>query len=173
MAAARCTGWSMPCWRSESARAAISAGSKERRGWNGLGSISSTETWSSSAALDASVGSRPPEFAPQQGGKAASQALRLFTVEDLHDEFGVGPGAPRDRGAYNPGRISPWLGDSLMWHVAWHHRLGRRRLVEVFSRTSSGHFIRQFQRRVVHRQHDPADFEPLCYPGPSSASPGR
>src|SRR5438128_6879809 len=86
----------MPCCRSESDREAISSGSNCRRGWNGFGSIWSTGMWSSSA-ISSEPGSKPPSSVPSNAARPRPRRL-LFTVDDLHDEFGVGPGAPGPRG---------------------------------------------------------------------------
>src|SRR3982750_1850719 len=79
----------MPCWRSESARAAISPGSKLRRGWEGFGSIWATGTCNSSA-ISSEPGSKPPSSVPSSAARPRPSRL-LFTVDDLHDQFGVGP----------------------------------------------------------------------------------
>src|SRR5947199_9914350 len=93
------TGWSIPCWRSESASAAISAGSKCRRGWNGFGSIWSTGTWTRSARSSEPPGSNPPSSRPRRASRPRPRRRLLFTVDYLHDEFGIGPGPP------GPGRV--------------------------------------------------------------------
>src|ERR1044071_8002481 len=79
----------MPCWRRESARAVIAAGSNWRRGWNGLASIWSTGMWISSAA-SRELGSKPPSSVPSRDARPRPRR-RLFTVDDLHDEFRISP----------------------------------------------------------------------------------
>src|SRR3954467_7956688 len=86
----------MPCWRSESARAAISPGSKCRRGWKGFGAIWSTGTCNSSA-ISSEPGSNPPSSVPSRAARPRPSRL-LFTVDDLHDQFGIGPRPAGPRG---------------------------------------------------------------------------
>src|SRR4051794_33224452 len=91
-------GWSIPCWRSESASAAISAASKCRRGWNGFGSIWSTARYASSLWSN-EPGSKPPSSRPSRASRPRP-SRRLFTVDDLHNKFRVRPGPPRPGGIF-------------------------------------------------------------------------
>src|SRR5581483_6075460 len=84
----------IPCCRSESARAAISAASNWRLGWNGFGSIWSTAMWSRSP-VSSELGSKPPSSRPSSASSPRpSRRLVLFTIDDLHRELRVSPGAP-------------------------------------------------------------------------------
>src|SRR5947209_2878746 len=149
-------GWSMPCWRSESASDAMSAGSNWRRGWNGLGSTWSTETWISSAP-SYDPGSNPPSSRPSRASSPRPRRRPFtLTVDDLHDEFRIGPGAScpgcvihhaaavagglADRDVPRDDRVEYGLGEILA--------------------DLPGDLVGQLEAGVEHRQHDPADLEP-------------
>src|SRR5579885_1399314 len=86
-------GWIIPCWRSDSASDPISPGSNWRRGWNGLGSTWSTGTWISSAP-SYDPGSNPPSSRPSRASSPRPRRRPLtLTVDYLHDEFRISPGA--------------------------------------------------------------------------------
>src|SRR4051812_17068303 len=150
----------MPCCRSESAKAAISAASNWRRGWNGLASIWSTGMYNRSEGSN-EPGSYPPSSRPSRASRPRpSRRLGLFTVDHLQDQFGIGPRAPR------PGTIvehalavARGLADA---DVAGDH--GPEDRLREIAPYFIGYLVGQVQRGVEHRQDDPADLEPVVVP---------
>src|SRR6516165_9728218 len=99
-------------------------------------------------------GSYPPSSRPRSASSPRPRR-RLFTFDDLHDEFGVGPGAS------GPGCV---IEDALAVagrladvDVARDHG-AEDGVVEVAAHLF-GHLARQVERGVEHGEDDPANLE--------------
>src|SRR6476661_5424811 len=119
----------------------------------------------SSSAVSREPGSNPPSSRPKSASRPRPRR-RLFTVDDLHDKFRIGPGAAGAGGVVKHAlSVAGRLADA---YVSGNQRF-EDRLIEILSDLGDD-FVSQVQTRVVHRQHNPPNLKPVvlarfCLPG--------
>src|SRR3954451_15217127 len=99
--------------------------------------------WSSSEA-SSEPGSYPPSSRPKSASSPRPRR-RLFTVDDLHDQFRVGPCTPGPRGVVE--HAEPVAGRLADPDVTRDQRL-ENRLIEILSDLASD-FVSQLRGRIV------------------------
>src|SRR5262249_37830515 len=101
-------------------------------------------------------GSYPPSSRPRSASSPRPRR-RLFTFDDLQDEFGVGPGSPRPGGVIEDAlAVARRFADV---DVARDH--GAEYCIVEKPAHLVGHLTPQVEPRVEHGEHDPANFEPM------------
>src|SRR5271157_5720725 len=113
--------------------------------------------WSSSQP-SSEPGSNPPSSRPSNASRPRPRR-RLFTVDDLHDEFRVSPGAAGPGGVVE--HAEPVAGRFADVDISGNQRF-EDRLIEILSDLAR-HFVSQLQAGIVHRQDNAPNFETMVF----------
>src|SRR5208337_1682260 len=113
--------------------------------------------WSSSQP-SSEPGSNPPSSRPSRASKPRPKR-RLFTVDDLHDEFRIGPGTASPGGVIQ--HAQPVAGCLADADIAG-NQCFEDRLIEILS-DLAGNFVSQLQARIVHREDNAPNLQTMVF----------